>query len=513
MVSPLIPARQRRAAALPLLTAALALLGAALGCALGDRMDTGRTEQELQAYNFQLLQRAAAVAEEGQQVLERFRHDAGPCSPADLARLREALFYARYLGDIARVRDGRLACSAIWGALGAPAELPPGGFRDPRGYRFWRDTAHPMAPSLQGDIAANDTMAVFTAPDAFDGYPAQDGRIGSVLLTRNGQYVFRRFPERAESAAPAGGLSAALWPALRARECAAPGAGDICAQSRTRLSDRTYTLILSMAGLAIGALAGVALALRNQQANSLTGALGAAMRRGEIHLVYQPVRELASGRMVAVEALARWTHRDVGPIPPQTFVAWAEATGLGREFTRYVVRTAIHDLRDRLTDDSGFYVTINVSAGDIEDPGFLPYLRETLMEHRVAPSRVGLEITESATFSATDPALELRKYRQLGVKILIDDFGAGYSNLSNLVRWTVDAIKLDRLFIESLPTVKAAGKVLDQVLEMAHQLDLRLIAEGLETVEHANYVLQRLPTACGQGWLLGRPCALQDLPR
>lgn len=236
-----------------------------------------------------------------------------------------------------------------------------------------------------------------------------------------------------------------------------------------------------------------------------------AMRRGHIHVVYQPLVQMSSGRMVGVEALARWTHETLGPIPPETFFAWAESSGLGRELTRHVVRTALSELRGRLREADGIYGSINVTPRDIEDASFVTFMVNTAREFDIPVDRIVLEITESLAFVVEDPRTLIAQHLQAGFRVVIDDFGAGYANLNNLLTWRVNGLKLDRTLIRWVSANDWAATVLDTVFEMTRRLNIYVLVEGIETEEQARYVLERAPEATGQGWLYGRPCRAELL--
>lgn len=237
-----------------------------------------------------------------------------------------------------------------------------------------------------------------------------------------------------------------------------------------------------------------------------------AMRRGHIHMVYQPLANMSSGHTVGVEALARWPHETLGAIAPETFFAWAEATGLGRQLTRYVVRAALADLRIALREPGDFYCSINVTPRDIEDISFARFMLETTREFGISPERIVLEITESLAFVVDDPRTLIAQYLQAGFRVVIDDFGTGYANLSNLLTWGVSGLKLDRTLIRWVSANDWAATVLESVFEMTRRMNIYVIVEGIESPEQARYVLARAPAATGQGWLYGRPCRAELLP-
>ena len=230
-----------------------------------------------------------------------------------------------------------------------------------------------------------------------------------------------------------------------------------------------------------------------------------ALRQQKIRIEYQPLRALATGKVKGAEALARWTHDEVGPISPATFIPWIESLGLQKTFTRYVVQNALDGVNELLAHQASFYLSINVSPSSLEDDSFFGFLLESVRKRNIEPSRIVLEITESVQFVSESPAELFNQYREAGFKIFLDDFGVGYSNLGNLMHWKIDGVKLDRLFVQSIGDSSENVPVLDQVLEMAKQLGLLLVIEGVETQDQADFILKRAPHAVGQGWLLGRP--------
>lgn len=237
-----------------------------------------------------------------------------------------------------------------------------------------------------------------------------------------------------------------------------------------------------------------------------------AIRRGHIHMVYQPLVNMSSGHEVGVEALARWTHETLGAIAPETFFAWAETTGLGRQLTRHVVRATLTDLCVALREPGNFYCSINVTPRDIEDISFARFMLETTREFGISPDRIVLEITESLAFVVDDPRTLIAQYLHAGFRVVIDDFGTGYANLSNLLTWGVSGLKLDRTLIRWVSANEWAATVLESVFEMTRRMNIYIIVEGIETEEQARYVLERAPEATGQGWLYGRPCRAELLP-
>jgi diguanylate cyclase (GGDEF)-like protein len=235
-----------------------------------------------------------------------------------------------------------------------------------------------------------------------------------------------------------------------------------------------------------------------------------AMHRGEFTLVYQPLVALANGRLVGVEALARWHHPELGLLGPDRFIGLAEDTGLIVPLGMRLLEAAC---RQAGQWQAPLYVSVNLAVRQIHQPGLVANVAEVLDRTGLRPDRLQLEITESAAIGRDDETLEvLRGLADLGARMVIDDFGTGYSNLNSLYLWPLHGIKLAAPFVRRLGSDRTADHdaLLGAVVSFAHGLGLGVTAEGVETAEQADR-LRVLGCETGQGWHLGRPVDAADL--
>ena len=207
-----------------------------------------------------------------------------------------------------------------------------------------------------------------------------------------------------------------------------------------------------------------------------------ALAHDELQLHYQPQRELASGRIVGAEALARWQHPTLGWVAPTKFIAVAERSGLIHELGTWVLARACRDAREwRMQGLGELRVAVNVSPLQFKRADIAGDLAQALTQHGLPASAIELEITESMLVSDTDQLEDmLESLHQLGVQIAIDDFGTGYSNLGYLQRYAVHRLKIDQGFIRRLTSGAQAEGIVRAIIEMAHCLDLQVVAEGVE---------------------------------
>jgi len=227
-----------------------------------------------------------------------------------------------------------------------------------------------------------------------------------------------------------------------------------------------------------------------------------AVARGEFRLVYQPQKEISSGRMVGFEALIRWHHPERGDIPPSVFIPVAEDCGAIAQIGEWVLAAAC---REAATWKNPLTVAVNVSAVQLHNPDFSRKVHEVLLRSGLAAGRLELEITETALVKDMPRALAtLRQIKALGVRVAMDDFGTGYSSLSNLRAFPFDKIKIDGSFIRSVDRNGQVATIVRAVLGLGRGLGLPVLAEGVETLDELRF-LDAEDCDIGQGYFLGRP--------
>jgi diguanylate cyclase (GGDEF)-like protein len=238
---------------------------------------------------------------------------------------------------------------------------------------------------------------------------------------------------------------------------------------------------------------------------TLLADLQAALGRNELVLWYQPQIDLASEKVIGLEALIRWHHPRLGLVTPGQFMPMAEHTDLMRPITAFVVNQAASDLAGWLQFDPTMRVAINVSAQNVHDLEFPKLVRDTLATHAVPAVAFEIEITENAVLAHPDRAMVvLDTLHETGVRITIDDFGTGYSSLANLRRLPVQTIKIDRSFVGTMMVDPDDRIIVRSVSDLARSLGLNTVAEGVETVECLDE-LRAIGCDAAQGYLISRP--------
>ncbi|HEX5823529.1 MAG TPA: EAL domain-containing protein [Candidatus Limnocylindrales bacterium] len=239
--------------------------------------------------------------------------------------------------------------------------------------------------------------------------------------------------------------------------------------------------------------------------------LQSAVELGQLRVVYQPIVQMATGRTAGVEALVRWDHPDRGVVSPGEFIEIAEENGAILPIGRWVLREACRQATRWSPESDALFLSVNVSAREIQQADFVDSVKATLAEVGLDPTRLNLEITETALLKATPTTIAtLESLRRMGVHIVIDDFGTGYFSLSHLRQFPVDTLKIASEFVQTRPTDVKSAALAGAIVAMSDSLDITTVAEGIEDADQAAR-MRALGCTYGQGFFFARPLAPEDV--
>lgn len=242
---------------------------------------------------------------------------------------------------------------------------------------------------------------------------------------------------------------------------------------------------------------------------SMATELRQALSAGRIRVQYQPVIELASGRCVGAEALARWERESGESVSPDVFIPIAEQAGMIQDVTLSVMNTMVQDMKQMLTEFPKMSVNLNLAPDDLKNDRIGIELNKCLAAANLSPGAIKLEITERALVNSETSRALIRQFRSNGHQVAIDDFGTGYSSLSYLQSFELDVLKIDKSFVDAIGTEAATSQVIVHVIEMAKSLGLDTVAEGVETEEQAKWLIEH-GVNFGQGFLFSQSLAAAD---
>lgn len=248
----------------------------------------------------------------------------------------------------------------------------------------------------------------------------------------------------------------------------------------------------------------------NARRLSLMGELRKAIDDNKLQLYFQPQMCFENHRITGLEALVRWNHEVHGFIPPDEFIPIAEKTGLIKPLTAWVIDRALETLKT-IPGEDALTVSVNISAVNLREEGFVQAVLQNLQHHGVLPSQLVLEITESAVMGDPEHALQvLNELKSAGIKLSIDDFGTGHSSLSYIKRLPVHEIKIDRSFVMEMDQTTDDRVIVETTLNMCHRLGYKVVAEGIENEAIFN-ALEHMHCDYAQGYYLARPLPQADL--
>ena len=238
--------------------------------------------------------------------------------------------------------------------------------------------------------------------------------------------------------------------------------------------------------------------------------LRTAIEHDEMHVAYQPIPDLETGRLSGAEALLRWDSRALGPVSPADFIPIAETTGAIVEIGGWVLEQACHDVQTMAADCGQPTVAVNVSVQQLRHQGFVDIVRTALIASGLEPGRLTLEVTESIFANPVEVTAALDRLRDLGVRVALDDVGTGYSSLAQLATLPIDVMKLDRSLLSGgIGSGEATARVFTSVAALGRSLGLDVVAEGVETEAQSTFA-QRAGCTHEQGFLRSRPVPIAE---
>ncbi len=493
------------------------LVGGVCGIFVINELDRQHDGAHLRSYTERALERALEISSAADQMLREMNAGSAPaCSDRDLEMLRSIVLESRFMSDVGRISGDRVMCTGVRGRLRAPWGLSAPDRVDAAGTRFWSEGMPLPLQALPTGLVSRGNAIVFIAPHAYFDVDHPDPGISAAAVSSGGDYIYHRFARDDDRLLEA--LGRPGWPRfIGARQMSlCDPTQDICVVSLLRERGLLGTepgRAAMAAAIGGGLLFGVMLLLSylfgflNDE--KLPARLLRALKREALEVHYQPIVRLASGRCAGVEALARWTDSSLGRVSPDVFIGALEESGDIELLTRFVFRRALKQLGPLLREQRSFYVSINVTGKDIADPGFIDFAMRQIARERVRPEQVALELTERTTEAQGCLLAGMNRLRELGLKIYVDDFGTGHSNLVYLANLPVDAIKIDKVFTQSIGDSSAVELIFDKLCSMAEHLEIGVVVEGIETQAQADHVLRRSPEALGQGWHFGKALPLE----
>ncbi|MFV1973351.1 MAG: EAL domain-containing protein [Thiohalobacterales bacterium] len=452
------------------------------------------------------------------------------CTPDDIAALNTMAYDIPEISDIGLIRpDRKLVCTS-WGVVDPPLEpdLPP----PVQGFRL----VGPLEIKLMqryGLVALRQwpdgsEIGALIHPSVLIGHLGADlGEYGfAVLIRREDNHLFARkgnVPEmemvasQTEAEEGATQLRAHFRDGIERTLVAVELEGYPGIYSVTAASDSwilhdwiRMAMILGAIGLGTSVILLLLVLTIMRRRLSLQGELQRSLQKNEFEVRYQPVMDLQASRCVGAEALINWAHPDGRQVRPDLFIPLAEDTGLIKPMTEWLMKQLRNEIAGLLAEDRSLHIAINLSPCHFENNRILKMSSQIFGNSTILPEQIIYEITERGLIKENSGIARdvMKRLRERKSHIALDDFGTGYSSLSYISSFPLDYLKIDKSFVESIGTDALTAGLVDSIIDMAKRLELRIIAEGVETREQADYLRQH-GVDYAQGWYYSKSIPIE----
>ena len=463
----------------------------------------------------EIARRASDTRAQMVSAFEELKKDNVQCDNAGLAKMQSTSIQSSYLQGVGVYRDGHIVCSSF-GMLEQGISLGKGQGRTATGIQAWVDVELPLVSRQKFNIYERNGYITLVHPGQVVDIMSRPDVSLAVVVSKP-KFVARAkgniLPKWISAYEPNVSETLQLGAFLVSYH-AVPEHNIAGLAASNQSSVWQHFWAFAKFFLPIGLLASLLLLIGTtmllKQKNGVKSRLLAALKNKEFFLLYQPVYDIQSSQCVGAEALLRWQRQDGSIDEPLLFIPAMEKYGLMSVVTEYVMHEASDDMRPIMEQHPAFRLSINFSPKDLKAGGPVQEVPVMIKRMGATPCNLMIEITERSALDATYTRQTIEQIRQSGVSILIDDFGTGYSNLATLQSIQVDGLKMDRIFTESIDTTSPTHTVAQSIIQMAQDLKLNLIAEGVETHAQLDY-LKSHGVKYAQGFLLSRPITAEAL--
>jgi sensor c-di-GMP phosphodiesterase-like protein len=493
----------------------LGLLGAAVPIAAMAYMSwviaVEREQSRLELFAARTIMRATNTLADAKGALDAIAATSEVlCSEAHITGMRAQTVNTRSIEEMGYFENGLLKCTS-WGRTDGEVAKSHVDYVTPDGIEM----SIRMQPLVSGGkpmVALHSgSYNVLVAPSRFVDVLIDDG-MSVALATAQGAIINTlNAPDAGLVRSLASGPSKGMTDSDLFAVAQGDGLLAVVTEPRSKIaaSLRSEQMLLLPVGVFIAAfIVGIVIWLSRKRLSPLAE-LEIAVRNREFIVHYQPIVELKTGICIGAEALVRWRRPDGSLVRPDLFIPLAEESGLIMPITDQVVDAVILDLNGTLVQDRTLHIAVNLCAADIKSGRILGVLEDRLRDTGIRTQQIWLEATERGFMDIDAARVTLEKARERGHSVAIDDFGTGYSSLQYLQGLPLDALKIDKSFIDTIGRDTATSSVTSHIIDMSKSLGLFSVAEGVETEGQADY-LKAHGVDFGQGWLFSKALPADD---
>ncbi len=486
---------------------------------LSNRQGKEFEQDRVLRYAIDVLKRSDRAADQVYAALNLLAGTAAtnPCSESQISLMRQLDFSSSYIQSVGYVSGNRVVCSSLGTGPGVQFELGAPDVVTSTGSTVWSSARMPFAPTREFTVIARNGYAAIINKELPIDVSSDDGDLAVATITPdNRQFRSKRgeidiaWIDRLQGKREVTFIDGNYVVAVARSLDYATVAVAALPKLRMQAKVRETAMWLVPTGLVAGAILVWAVIYVVRLQSAMPSVLRAALRRNEFSLMYQPVVDLRTRKLVGAEALIRWRRPTGEMVPPDIFIRVAEENGLIQRITERVINLLARDAWDFFRRHPNLHLGINLSAADLQSTRTVELLGGLARAIRARAGNLFVEVTERGIMNADVGRENLRTMRTNGIRVAIDDFGTGYSSLSYLETFELDYLKIDKSFVDKIGTEAATSQVVTHIIRMARDLKLQMIAEGVETEAQAKFLAQH-GVQFAQGWLFGKPKEFSEL--
>ncbi len=487
---------------------------------LAHRQSMNEVSEQTTGMAAEVLRRGEVMVEESNAAYRKLSTVPGDnaCSPASLMQMINIALDKRYLQAVGHVIGDRVECSSA----GPPTigfGFGPVNYETSSGVRVRTSVDLEVGSGKRFIVLERGGFVVAVSPATLLDVFVNQRNVSIGLYSRSGQTALASrgefdptWKKRLQQARDGVFFDGSHLVAIQASRESGIVAYAAVPRSYLMARLRAFAVVMLPIGLVLGILIMLAALYLARLRTSLPSALRTALRRREFVLHYQPIVEMASGRMVGAEALMRWPRGSEPGLSPALFIPTAEQYGLIGHFTEYALRQLANDAPRFIKQHPDAYLSVNLSPSDLHSGTVVDQLRHLIETPGIEARNIVAEVTEHSFLEPTKADHTIQRIRQLGIRVAIDDFGTGFSSLSHLTSLKTDYLKIDKVFVDAVGTESMLSQLALHLIGMAVSMKLIIVCEGVETRAQADF-LQQHGVKYAQGWLFAKAQPMDELLR
>lgn len=486
---------------------ALMIAGSAFSLWTAQTLWLESSDSRAESYAKAILKHSESIATNLTEALADLEKiDGETCSPQDFESMRKIAFSHQFVKDAGRIDGRKILCSAFLGSIPKTYMLEGDVKTTKNKTTLWTNVPSYAFKGSNIDITSKKDAFVVTSPNAFSIYENPNIELSAIITSLDGHLLMRKI----------GGAILPKETASTRKDQQCSETFDICVttQIRSNMLSLSHIKILTLLVL-LGSTSGFVLWIAINQAKinrkSIKSKFLKALKNKSIKVAYQPIVRMNTGVLCGIEALARWSDRELGDIPPDTFVQIASETNTLEQLSDHIIKTSMRDCKKLLASNKNLYLSLNLDCEYLVTARTESILLAEAAANGINTRQIALEILESSTTEIKKLESAIFRLRGLGFLIFIDDFGTGYSSLAYLGTLKVDKIKIDRGFTQAADTHTPAAMILSKIIEIANSINTLIIFEGLETSNQKQAILNIFPQALAQGWLYSKATPIEGI--